>query len=437
VYKIWPHGESLRFATPKPTGITVWEVGSTPGAIPMEVETVLVPENTAETFVFKPRDQIDITSTEFHPASRRLAFTHIGAVRTLLVWDFRDSKFLLCHTDTEFYPRMTFSSDGHFFACTTKKSEVYLWKESPTGYILFGKLTPATPSSESCFSPNGEGVITFCGSKIQLWHARKFIPITSGVFTQGPQHISGDFILEFLPDRPLAAAIRKKDNVVTVFNLKSGVPQLTIDTSIEVYGLRLIENTVVVIGDGMVITWNIPRGDSFPNVRMNIEDSIQTINFSNVGSGTVVAASVSPDLQYIAIARNNKEESLLSVYCMSTKQTICREVGVHTLWFDPGGHNIWCAAENEANVFTIAQDTLLYTKTATDIEDEPWKCPWGSSCGYKVTYDGWILGVYGKRMLMLPPLWQSQSKVNRVWNGELLALLHSSLPEPVILELIE
>jgi hypothetical protein len=36
---------------------------------------------------------------------------------------------------------------------------------------------------------------------------------------------------------------------------------------------------------------------------------------------------------------------------------------------------------------------------------------------------------------MLPPLWQSFESVDRVWNGKFLALLHGSLPEPVILEL--
>jgi hypothetical protein len=69
-----------------------------------------------------------------------------------------------------------------------------------------------------------------------------------------------------------------------------------------------------------------------------------------------------------------------------------------------------------------------------DIEDPPEESPWGSSCGYQVTEDWWILGQDGKRLLMLPPPWQSDV-LQRVWKGKYLALLHCGLSEPVILKL--
>ena len=69
-----------------------------------------------------------------------------------------------------------------------------------------------------------------------------------------------------------------------------------------------------------------------------------------------------------------------------------------------------------------------------DIEDPPEGYPWASSCGHRVTDDWWILGPDGKRLLMLPPPWQSYP-VDRVWKGRFLALLHRELPEPVLLEL--
>jgi len=60
--------------------------------------------------------------------------------------------------------------------------------------------------------------------------------------------------------------------------------------------------------------------------------------------------------------------------------------------------------------------------------------PWRSSCGYQVTGDWWVLGPGGKRLLMLPPPWQSFA-VRRVWKGQFLALLHGGLSEAVILNL--
>ena len=69
-----------------------------------------------------------------------------------------------------------------------------------------------------------------------------------------------------------------------------------------------------------------------------------------------------------------------------------------------------------------------------DIEHPPEGYPWASSRGYRVTNDWWILDPDGKRLLMLPPHWQSYA-VHRVWKGKFLALLHGGLSEPVILEM--
>ena len=82
VYKIWTQEESLRFVTPGSTGIVIWEVGFAPGATPIEVENVPIPENTIETSVLMPTEQEDIVWIEFHPASYRLAFIGTGGTYT-------------------------------------------------------------------------------------------------------------------------------------------------------------------------------------------------------------------------------------------------------------------------------------------------------------------------------------------------------------------
>jgi WD40 repeat protein len=432
VYKIWTHGGSLRISTPGPTGIAIWEVGFTPGIAPAQVESVSLLDGTTRAFVFSPWEQGDNVSVEFHPASCRLAFIETGD--TLLIWDARVSKFLLRHTDPNFYcPHMTFSSDGHFFVSTHVGSEAYLWKETPAGYTLFGKFKPSGHYSIPRFSPNGGSIITFGNTMLQLWQKRNFttIPATSA---QSLQRDSRDFILEFLPGGSLAAVTRTKDTTVTVFDPKSGVPQLTIDTSMEVYGLKNIENNIVIIGGEKAITWNIPGGNFLPGTRMNVEDSIQTIDFGNVDNSNMMAASISHDLQYIALARHDGRDEFLDVHNISTGQTIRGTEGAYALWFAPGESQVWCASVDGADVFTITQDSLEYTRT-TPVDDGTQGCPWGSLHGYKVTYDWWILGVGGKRLMMLPPLWQSKLKGNRIWNEKFLALVHGELPELVILEL--
>ena len=433
VYNIWTHGESFRFATTEPEGITIWEVGFAPGATPMEVETLSVPKKGVKTFVFKPRAQSDIARTEFHPVSCRLAFIRIGEEGTLLIWDARVSRFLLRHTDIDFWAQMSFSSDGRFFACTTVKSEVYLWEESPTGYTLCERFTPGTHYPTPRLSPNCKSIVIFGAATIQLWSTKTFTP-TSGVLTRPPQK-NDNFILEFLTDRLLAITTRQKDKTVTVLDLKSGVPQLTIDTSIEVYGIKPIGKTIVVLGDKKAITWNLPGGHFFPGARMNIKESTRTISFGGAKDSVTVAATISLDFRYIALLRYNATGGFLDVYCKSTRSNLRVAVSAFTLWLAPGGHNIWCAAHSQGEVFTITRDALDHTKTGVDIGDGSWGCPWGSTRGYKFTYDGWIVGADGRRLLMLPPLWRSRLKEEQVWNGKFLALLHGALPEPVILEL--
>jgi len=61
--------------------------------------------------------------------------------------------------------------------------------------------------------------------------------------------------------------------------------------------------------------------------------------------------------------------------------------------------------------------------------------PWRSSRGYTVTDDGWIISQEGKRLLWLPARWRSRGGESRIWSGPFLALLHETLPEPVILKL--
>ena len=159
--------------------------------------------------------------------------------------------------------------------------------------MLHGKFTSSDQDPIPLLSPDGKSIVVFNRSMIQLWHITP-----SGTLTQAPQRRE-DFVLDFLPDGPLAVVARQRDKTVTVLDLKSGVPWLSIDTPMEVCGVRLIGNTVAVI-DGEVITWNLSGRN---RARMTVEDSVQAINFIVREPGNVVAASISLDLRYVALLR--------------------------------------------------------------------------------------------------------------------------------------
>ena len=441
---IWTCGESLQFATATQTTITTWEVGFTSGTTPKEVKTISIKSKT-----FKDQPNLDpqlITWILFLPTLSRLAAT--DDFGTLLVWDAQDSKTLLCLEGMGKYPSVSVSSDGHFLACSTAGSKIYFWKESPTGYILQGVLTSSVYSN-SLLSPTGESIVVFGDRLVQLWQTKRLAIPPPGTPTRSSQHAKG-FVLDFSPDRTLALFARLNDNMATVLNLKSGVPQLTLHTSNRIYGLKMTKDTIAMMSGPMIITWDLPVGDYPPDTTMNIKDSTKVVTLdvgSLVRTCPVGTASISHDLQCVAvIAHDNKQDSYMDLYSTSTGEHHENVCGYKEIWdipeFTPDGSKIWCIINgSEPKVWTITRGRLQGSPiglVSEDLRVDPQNAteghPWESSCGYQATDDGWVLGPDRKRLLMLLPPWQPNTTW-RMWNGEFLVLLHGGLPEPVILEL--
>ena len=431
---IWTEGQSLRFITYETAAITIWEVKFTSNAPPTKVNTLPLLERPS-----------NITGGEFEvqfsPASSRLA---CASQNSVLVWDVCNSRYLLHYKGgARFSKGMSFSSDGRFLACPTTKSNIYLWKESPTGFILHGTLTPSAAHPSSLLSQNGESILTYGGHTIQLWHATEQFPTTPpSDSSQAPQRI-GDFILDLSPDLMLAAITTQKDNVVTILNLNSGVPQSTIDTGMEVYGLGVIKNTVVVIGCWEAGTWNLPIGDGTPGARAGREDCSWTSHLKcKQVNKNMAGASVSPDFRYIALTVQSNWSTYLCIYDTSTRGNIwCTTThGPESITgFSLDGNKLWCIRDGgmgESEVLGVGMRGLYrHNIDFGYIKHSPEGCPWESSYGYQVTDDWWIIGPGGKRLLMLPPTWRS-GPLRRLWKGRFLALLHHQIPEPVILELL-
>ena len=428
---IWTHGDSLRFATTTRDGraITIREVGFPWNAAPTEVETLPIPGSDGQGCALELR-------LLYTPCRLALAFDD-----EVQIWDVRNSKYLLQFEDAELCPNLSFSSDGRFFACQTT-SRVYLWRESPTGYILHKTFSSSAVYSGPLFSPDGESIVIFGGRTIQLWHTRGSTSTPSGILTQAPQQIE-DFVLDFSSDGTIVAAARQKGDAVTILDLESGILRSTTNVGMEVYGLGVIGNIVIVIGDKKVTRWVLPAGNCS---RVDLEDGCQTTDLLDPPhrDGSVLHGSVSPNSDYIAIITGLDISRCLKIHCANTGGRLRVEkarflVGRKVVsWFAPGGGSFWCADEQgEATEWKVVNNrkVLELSLTEVSLEDPPAGYPWASSRGYRVTEDWWICGPDGKRLLMLPPLWRSNA-ARRMWKGQFLALVHRELSEPVILELL-
>ncbi|KAF9786317.1 hypothetical protein BJ322DRAFT_780761 [Thelephora terrestris] len=412
ILAVWTHGEFLRVATTEPEPITIWEVRFTPRANFTLVETLYVPDILNAAIVIAPTP----LATYRIVLRRKHEFS---------VWDTGDSKFLLRQTNATSSSsfKFTFSSDSRSFVSWDTGSEVYIWKEHSTGYILHGKLKSGPEYSTPLLSPDGKSITAFGGFMLRLWHTEN-LPTTPSSPT--PQH-DEDFVLDFISDGPSAVVTRRKDNVIVVLDLESGLPQLTIDTGMEVYGLKVIGNTIAVIAEGEVVTWNALGRKSLLGTRMGPEGSTQTITFAQP-LDDVLAAAISPDFRHIAVADifQTHLHNLSDGQQFDFPKTLD-----NSLWFAPGDNTLWLANADMVCSLPISYEGYDVPESH-NIEHAPRESPWRSSLGYEVTNDGWVLSPEGKRLLMLPPPWRSDASL-RVWNGHFLALLHGSLPEPVIL----
>jgi WD40 repeat protein len=427
--KIWVHGEYIRYATFASGSIIIWEVGFTSSHEPTQVEALSTPDN------------LDLSGNLviLHPTPSRLAFINREA---FLVWDCRESRFLLDFKDVKKCPWMTFSPDGCLFACGSIGQEICFWKESPAGYVLHRKCWSNYESPVSCrISPDGGSVAGWSLSGIQVWRTTDPATSLSNTVTRPPPG-HGFHIVKFSPDSVCAAITRFMDNVVTVLDLESGDPWLVIDTGVEVEGLGVGRGAVVVVGEGKIVTWDLPTRNCALNAKANIDNGARITTVAQPSLNCFLLSSplsISTDLHRMVIV-GELGGSDLHLHDVSTGQCLASASTGWSwrAWFALGEHEVWCdIGDSKAEGWSIVADNesdIIKLERIGVTADPPGGFPWKSAHGYQVTDDGWVLSPSGKRLLWLPPQLRSDKR-DRVWSGRFLALFRSKLPEPILLEL--
>ena len=437
VHPIWTHDEYLRFATIHPGSITIWEVEFTLKHPPTQVESCPIPDKV-----------VDGYELLFLPVLYRLAFAFGG---TIQVWDVKASKLLLEHISYS-RAKYSFSSDGFFFAFAIAGREVQVWKESPAGYVLHQQLPFLFNNLEQpLLSPNGRSIIFPLDGTINLWHTADQIlsPPSPPTEEHGPQR---HFLLAFSPNEKSAAFAQSYGNVVTILDLWSGDLRLTIDTGMEVYCLGVARDTVVVVDEGKIVTWNLPDGDRALNASIN--DGVLTVMLDRSPHSPYpslsLSLSLSPDLSRIAIVgrTTEPERSDLSLEINDVTTGTCLASTTldlsSSLRFTRDGREVWTTDDHfgmgpkSNNGWEIIEGGVSGAMRLKPLEETLYPSRtflWDSIRGYKVTDDGWVLSPTGKRLLWLPHRWRSDQE-HRLWSGRFLGLSHR-LSEVVILEFLE
>ena len=423
--KVWTHGECLQLAIFGLRVLTIWEVGFASKSLPTEAMSLPTPGN------YHPLLR-SISGFHFLPILSWLAFIRNEVV---FVWDAQHSKYLLKYVGAKMSGGTSFSPDGCFFACGTNGQEVYLWKKSPTGYILHQKLRSTMNGYHiPLLSPNGQSIVESSNTTLQLWHTEGQTTSPSSIPTHCYQH----FIVGFSPHELLAVTAQHKDNIATVLSLKSGVPLGTIDAGMEIYGLQVAGSTIIIVGFEKMITWNLPIGNDVVNVKVTINDSIQTTILNHPpGLHWVPAVVIPHDSSYIVMQLANNHKQSLNVFDVSTGKCLAHAPSAWGFpWLTPDGHEVWCRDSTKSGGWQIVKDgksNVTKLERLDPARGPSGRPPWESPNGYQITDDGSVLSPSGKQLLWLPPHWRVRKQF-AVWGGQFLGLLHPEQLEVVILE---
>ena len=204
------------------------------------------------------------------------------------------------------------------------------------------------------------------------------------------------------------------DNTATVLDLKSGIPQLIINMGMEIYGLRVAGNNIIVVDKEKTITWDLPPGDHILDVRVNVNNSIWTTIFDPLLRGLSPLVSISPNLKYIAAVELQEWlNPSLNIYDMATGKCLARTKSQGPLympWFTPDGREVWCSCppgqlQKGWAIVRDSESSFHKLEELEPIQHPQGRYPWEPSHNCKVTDDGWILSSSKKQLLWLPPHW--------------------------------
>ena len=436
----WAHDEYLQFATVRQGLITIWEVSFTLTHAPAEVKSLPAPDEIigGQNFLFLP-------------ALSRLAFT---LQNKMLVWDAKAFKLLLKSefvkdVDTERnHCISSFSCDGCFFAYQTD-DEVLIWKDSRIGYMLHQKLKfpGIDPCSTLCLSPDGKSVILSTGDNLRLWSTgNQTISYNSA---QDYDFSPFEFLLEISPNKTLAAFGSYQMSTVIVIDLQSSDWQLVINAGVKICNLAINETAVAVIGEDVLITWNIPVGNFTPGTQtMDTKDRAQIIEFGHLLASDSRGqlghrASLSPDFSHFALLDSapGGEVQNLRIYGMSSQRCLAMTTTNNEysqLRFSPDGYEIWVQnfVVHISKGWAIIKDgesIITKLEPLASTVPPPGTFPLELSYDCKIKDGEWVLDSAQKHLLWLPHHWRVEDEC-LAWSGQFLVLPDEKLSRIVILE---
>ena len=360
----------------------------------------------------------------FSPVSFHASFV---TETKIVILDVQNSKLLLHAGVCHIYGRTgEFSPNGCFFASKISLFKIHVWQNTPTGYVPWSDFTSRLPVSTFLWSPTSDSFLCHCENEIILLHPDNH----SGPLSPDenkPKGLERDYLVVHPADHPRIAMAQPWNGIVTILDSFSGTIQWVINTGMEIDDIKMIDNTVYVVGMHKFVSWYFGAGGIVPGVHEALAIG------ADVGH-----LMLSHDCTQIAFAINFEGAALYDIKAQRVLKSF--KWGTWQLpgfQFSPDGHQMWCT-----NWIRLIGKGIIVRLDRT----EDWSSPeiiseyvenglsWNnlfSPDGYHVGMGNvWIVNSKGSKILWLPPHWRRRVR----WEGKYMALVDHHLPTPIIIE---
>ena len=257
---LWVHGKSFRVMTTARDG----------EAYTADILEVGPPLTKVESFSVQLGER-DCWIESFSPTAYHVSVSTSRNSERLLVLDIRNSGGLL--DEAGIFDAHCFSPDGRSFAASRLDS-FYTWKYDGGRYTPGRKFpTLAGSCSNLLFSPSSSSILGNLGEMLKLWRLDG-PPVDSTTYSKQ--------LAIFSRSGTYIATTYLRESAVTTWDFFSPTPSQFIDTDIEVLGLGLTNNVLLVVGSEVVVAWLLTEeglvNGVFGNRRAGRDDSIWTVH---------------------------------------------------------------------------------------------------------------------------------------------------------------
>jgi len=260
---LWAHNESIRvMTTSRDSGITTIDIFDI-GLALTKIESFSIPPELEER---------NYSITAFSPTAYHVSVSVMDPAQ-LVILDIRTlERKLLVEKRVLGSRSNNFSSDGSRFAALSRQYSIHIWNYNGDCYIPWRQF----PSSGAVrvpilFSPTSSSVLVDFFGTIRIW--RLDSPPTPATHHQQLNIFSHSGIH--------IANAHYRRSTITITKLLSQTPCQFIDTGIEIAGLGLTGNVLLVKGPDIVVAWLLTEGwvsNALGNRKPGRDDSIWSMS---------------------------------------------------------------------------------------------------------------------------------------------------------------